>query len=753
MPSFCVISDCQDKYKHSENVSFHKFPHSRKDLLDKWIEFANREPDWKPSKWSAICSRHFVPEDFRNVNSRKTLKKTAVPTLKTSTWTDHSQEMLPSLSIQNHETDMKIPESNCRLCGICCRPVATFATNFEIFGMIQKCFPTLNIQLDDNLPKDMCSGCLKRLNSFSEFIDLVLNTQKHLHGTIRSEKFIKPPERQLKIKQEPVVNVKQEVAEHFDSFLSDELEEEQDCEQKFSFCDFPMLNTQDIINNCDIMEIINLDDPFIDIPDDENGNEIGEIVNQDFFTSTNKSQFASKLDSINLVHEHNYAMPIECKESINLTNVYKTEKTEDKDDHDVVASSVPPDTLITAKPKFNNSSAESTIISNDLQFSKSTSSSSSNGKLMVTSVSDLLPRPKVESNFKKPNIVVLNESIVKTASAFQLHPCSMCPAQFFSAEGLSHHVAKTHLPMVTLPPNNVCSSIPTPPCNIPEEVIAKVDSKSITCLICSSSFSNIHDLLKHKIRTHPKPMAKKRKRGRECSACEKFFVSQMALKNHRNYVCLSKLNSSPRTFKCRWCSKFTFSHWRIYRNHVARCKKLRCPKKPENVTKLPKISSKSKPKILEKPPAKDIFNLLCLGCNQSFRTVDEFRLHYVEEKCKLQPSADQVLAFCRTCNRPITKLAKLRVHRHFQYSSKYFCKECPKEFKNSKLLAQHRITHSNVRNHKCQLCEKTFKRNCGLQQHIKAIHLKLKPHECGVCKRKFALKGDMLRCKHSILTL
>ncbi|XP_055838926.1 zinc finger protein 473 [Episyrphus balteatus] len=750
MPSFCVISNCQDKYKHSENISFHKFPHSRKDLLEKWIEFANREPDWKPSKWSAICSRHFAIDDFRNVNSRKTLKKTAIPTIKSTTWNDQSDEQLPPcLTLQNHEKDLKIPESNCRLCGICCRPVATFATNFEIFGMIQKCFPTLNIQLDDNLPKDMCSGCLKRLNSFSEFVDTVLNTQKHLHGTIRSEKFIKPPERQLKIKQEPVVNVKQEVAEHFDSFLSDELEEEQDCEQKFSFCDFPMLNTQDIINNCDIMEIINLDDPFIDIPDDENGNEIGDIVNPGLFTP--KSLISSKLDSINLVHEHNYAMPIECKESINLTNVYKTEKMEDKDDHDVVASSLPPDTLITAKPKFSNNS-ESTIIGNDLQFSHN-SSASSGGKLMVTSVSDLLPRPKVEANVKKPNIVVLNESIVKTASAFQLHPCCMCQSQFFSAEGLSHHVAKTHFPMVTLPPNNDSPSIPIPPSNdSPEQVIQeKVDAKSIICPTCSSCFSNIHDLIKHKNKTHSKLIGKRRKRGRECPCCLKFFISQMALKNHRNFVCLSKMNSCQKTFKCRWCSKDTFSHWRIYRNHASRCKKLKNSNKSKKINKVTKIVSKTK--VPQKPSSNEIFNLLCLGCNKTFKSVDDFRLHYIEEKCKLQPSADQVLAFCRTCNRPITKFAKLRIHRHFQYSLKYFCKECPKEFKNSKLLAQHRITHSNVRKHKCQLCEKAFKRNCGLQQHIKAIHLKLKPHECGVCKRHFALKGDMLRCKHSVLTL
>ena len=616
--------------------------------------------------------------------------------------------------------------------------MATFATNFEIFGMIQKCFPTLNIQLDDSLPKDMCSGCLKRLNNFSEFVDAVLDTQKLLHGKFRSEKFIKPPERQLKIKQEPVVNVKQEVAENLDSFLSDELEEDQDCEQKFSFCDFPMLNTQDIINNCDIMEIINLDDPFIDIPDDENGNDMDQMVNPDFLRS--KSQHILKLDIGSMIHEHNYAMPIECKDSIHFPSVYKTEKAEDKDE--VVTSNVPPNTLITAKPKYSSKTpifSESTIRNSNLRFSDNSQSA---GKLMVTSVSDLLPLPTMEPNVKKPNIVVLNESIVKTASAFQLYPCSMCQSQFFSADGLSHHVTNTHVqttPMVKLHLNSV-----------PEQVTVKPDPKSIVCPYCSISFPSIQNLLKHKHKVHSKSMLKREKRGRECPICEKFFVSKVAFSNHRKYVCQSKASIALSTFKCRFCTKGGFHHWRLYRNHETLCKR-RQLKKPKQLNNVPKSLVIPKSSTKKKINSPEDGNLLCLGCDRIFISIDHFRLHYIDEKCKFKPSADEVLAFCRTCNKPITTFVKLRSHRHFQTLKKYECKECPKVFATSNLLSQHRITHSNVRKHKCELCEKIFKRRGGLQQHMKGYHLKLKPHECEVCKRRFALKGDMLRCKHSTL--
>lgn len=50
--------------------------------MQKWLDFAQRGPDWQPSKWSAICSRHFRDVDFNCAADRKILKKTAVPCLR-----------------------------------------------------------------------------------------------------------------------------------------------------------------------------------------------------------------------------------------------------------------------------------------------------------------------------------------------------------------------------------------------------------------------------------------------------------------------------------------------------------------------------------------------------------------------------------------------------------------------------------------------------------------------------------------------
>lgn len=185
--------------------------------------------------------------------------------------------------------------------------------------MIQKCFPTLQILQDDTLPKEICQECCLQLERFSQFIDVVMLAQSELQRKYR---------RQLKIKQEPLVRVKQEACESLDNLFPDELDmgleqddgcDQEETEQKFQFCEFPMLNAQDIINNCDIMEIINLDDPFINIPDDA---DVGQSERLQPGRTANEM-----LQNELLTEEHNYA-----KEEWQLPpHQYKTEKVEGTD--------------------------------------------------------------------------------------------------------------------------------------------------------------------------------------------------------------------------------------------------------------------------------------------------------------------------------------------------------------------------------------------------------------------------------------
>ena len=75
----CVVKNCDNEAP----VSSHCFP-SDKDLVRKktWVERCGHEDNWVPGKGARICGVHFSNDSFNMFNSRKNLKKNAVPTLR-----------------------------------------------------------------------------------------------------------------------------------------------------------------------------------------------------------------------------------------------------------------------------------------------------------------------------------------------------------------------------------------------------------------------------------------------------------------------------------------------------------------------------------------------------------------------------------------------------------------------------------------------------------------------------------------------
>jgi len=45
------------------NLTFHAFPIHNQQLLKTWIKQLSTK-DFKPTKYSKLCSRHYTPEDF-----------------------------------------------------------------------------------------------------------------------------------------------------------------------------------------------------------------------------------------------------------------------------------------------------------------------------------------------------------------------------------------------------------------------------------------------------------------------------------------------------------------------------------------------------------------------------------------------------------------------------------------------------------------------------------------------------------------
>ncbi|XP_060057356.1 THAP domain-containing protein 3 isoform X6 [Erinaceus europaeus] len=81
MPKSCAARQCCNRYNNRrKQLTFHRFPFSRPELLKEWVLNIGRG-NFKPKQHTVICSEHFRPECFSAFGNRKNLKHNAVPTV------------------------------------------------------------------------------------------------------------------------------------------------------------------------------------------------------------------------------------------------------------------------------------------------------------------------------------------------------------------------------------------------------------------------------------------------------------------------------------------------------------------------------------------------------------------------------------------------------------------------------------------------------------------------------------------------
>ncbi|XP_062268533.1 THAP domain-containing protein 1 [Platichthys flesus] len=80
MVQTCSAYGCKNRYHKDKDVSFHKFPLARPDVCGKWVA-AMRRNNFKPTKYSNICSAHFTEDCFKRECNNRVLKESAVPSL------------------------------------------------------------------------------------------------------------------------------------------------------------------------------------------------------------------------------------------------------------------------------------------------------------------------------------------------------------------------------------------------------------------------------------------------------------------------------------------------------------------------------------------------------------------------------------------------------------------------------------------------------------------------------------------------
>ncbi|KAK7895762.1 hypothetical protein WMY93_021087 [Mugilogobius chulae] len=80
MVQTCSAYGCKNRYHKDKDISFHKFPLARPDICDKWVS-AMRRDNFRPTKYSSLCSQHFTQDSFKKECNNRVLKENAVPSV------------------------------------------------------------------------------------------------------------------------------------------------------------------------------------------------------------------------------------------------------------------------------------------------------------------------------------------------------------------------------------------------------------------------------------------------------------------------------------------------------------------------------------------------------------------------------------------------------------------------------------------------------------------------------------------------
>ncbi|XP_023292625.1 transcription factor grauzone-like isoform X5 [Lucilia cuprina] len=231
----------------------------------------------------------------------------------------------------------------------------------------------------------------------------------------------------------------------------------------------------------------------------------------------------------------------------------------------------------------------------------------------------------------------------------------------------------------------------------------------------------------------------------KCKTCDKVCRDSTQLESHeQTHLPNPPASKYKKTFQCEKCSK-TFSSKASFEHHMVAKHvpreefKFECP---ECKKKFPTAKNLSLHENNSHNPQNIV---ICDKCGKTFRDKCRLKLHHRHDHLN-EPKPEKIPQKCPFCNKWYSSKSSVQDHirnMHTDNDIEHRCPTCGFVSTTAKALKKHILfNHDAVRRHKCNLCEKAFKRPQDIKEHM-ATHTGEPLYTCVNCGKTFKSKANM----------